>query len=361
MFSELISGIKSNAEVVADVPLKYTENSHFRDLIQDSSSDPPNYTTKIFDYEIGGMKPFYGIYSSCLENRIATRAICKSLKLKKYDIFHPTYYDPYFLDYLGDIPFVVTIHDMIPELFGWEHPVIEQKQLLVKHASKVIVVSENTKNDLLKIYGLPEESVSVVYHGSSLNTSSQHPKSHLKLPQRYILFTGKRSAYKNFTFFIESIAPLLLADKDLFVLCTKIDRSRNSFSQIERELFDSLNIREQVIEINTSDIELATMYEGALCYVCPSRYEGFGIPIVEAFHCDCPVVVSNTSSMPEIAGDAAIYFDPTSHESIHNAVAQVINDKSLRESLRGRGKIRKNKFSWEKSIEQTLGIYKSML
>jgi hypothetical protein len=139
-----------------------------------------------------------------------------ALKKQNYDIFHPTYYDPYFLEYIGNKPFVLTVHDMIHEKFSWMFPpndkTTEHKRLLVEKASKIIAVSECTKKDLVELFGTDESKIEVVYHGNSL-----FPKSNIKIsydiPNKYLLFVGNRDLYKNFERFIKSISDILKQDK----------------------------------------------------------------------------------------------------------------------------------------------------
>jgi glycosyltransferase involved in cell wall biosynthesis len=102
---------------------------------------------------------------------------------------------------------------------------------------------------------------------------------------------------------------------------------------------------------------LATLYMNAVAFVFPSRYEGFGIPVLEAFQCGCPLIASNVSSLPEIAADAAIYFDPTDKESLRNAVEIVIHDRDMRNALVNKGYLRARDFSWEKVAQQTKDLY----
>jgi len=284
------------------------------------------------------------------------------LKLKKqnFDVFHPTYYDPYFLKYLGDKPFILTIHDMIYEIlfdmFSANDKTSEYKRLLVENATKIIAISENTKKDLIRFFGTDESKIEVVYHGNSMFLTS-NIKININIPDKYILFVGSRESYKNFNRFIKSIASILKDDKELFVVCA----GGGSFKNNEIELFENIKIASQIIQKDLDDETLAYFYQNALLFVFPSLYEGFGIPVLEAFACKCPLACSNTSSLPEIAEDGAIYFDPYSEESIKNTIETVLKDQELRNSLVTRGTEQLKKFSWEKTALQTKKIYESVI
>ncbi|WP_373032042.1 glycosyltransferase family 4 protein [Sulfurovum sp.] len=280
------------------------------------------------------------------------------LKRQNYDIFHVTYYDPYFLDYIGSKPFVLTVHDMIHEKFQEMGPseenIIDYKSLLVKKASKIIAVSESTKKDLIEYFGTDASKIEVVYHGSSML-----PKRgiHIDTPTKYILFVGLRGGYKNFNRFIRSISTLLLDDRELSVVCVGGGR----FNLDEIEAFEYLGITSQLSQFDLNDDALAYMYQNASLFVFPSLYEGFGIPILEAYACECPLVCSNTSALPEIAGNGAYYFDPYSEESMKNAISRVLNDPDIQKTLVLEGTERLQHFSWEKAAFETQQVYESLL
>jgi glycosyltransferase involved in cell wall biosynthesis len=282
------------------------------------------------------------------------------LKQQKFDIFHPTYYNPYFLKFIGDKPFVLTVYDMIHEKFSEMFPVTdktsEQKRLLVEKATKIIAISKSTKKDLIEIFGADESKIEVVYLGNSM-----FPRSDIKLsfdiPRKYLFFVGSRGMHKNFERFIKSISELLNQDNELFVLCA----GGGKFSTGEMQLLIKLGISKQVLQYNLDDDSLTYFYKNALAFIFPSLYEGFGIPVLESFSCGCPLLCSNLSSLPEVAGEAACYFNPYSEESIKNAVMQVLDNTNLRENLMKNGYEQLNKFSWKRTAEETKKIYESML
>ena len=277
-----------------------------------------------------------------------------------FDVFHPTYYNPYFLRWIGQKPFVVTVYDMIHEKFAPEFSTkdkaTEHKKLLVERAAKVIAISQSTKNDLVDIFGIDPSMVEVIYLANSLDGRYRCVDEPPSL-KRFVLFVGTRTKYKNFRTFIKAIGPILREDKDLHVICA----GGGGFSVEESQLFRALDISKQIEQQTVDDGALAELYRQSLCFVFPSLYEGFGLPVLESFACGAPLVCSNSSSLPEIAGNGALLFDPHDEHSIYEAVKRVVYDGELQELLRGEGAERLKAFSWEKAAKQTRDLYKSIL
>lgn len=274
-----------------------------------------------------------------------------------YDVFHPTYYHPYFCNALKGKPFVLTIFDMIyeiyPEYFRLGTPISRDKRQLCKAAAKIIAISQHTKQDLINIFRLDPDKIEVVYLANSLKPHQDVASS--DLPEAYLLFTGSRLVYKNFYFFVRAIANILI-EENLKLVCTG-----ETFSPEERHFFESLGVQDQVIHIFADDAMLAYLYQHARAFVFPSLYEGFGIPVLEAFACGCPSILSNTSSLPEVGGDAAVYFEPKDVRSIQDAVTNVIFHEDVRNDLITKGAERVKLFSWETTARKTGKVYKKAL
>lgn len=276
----------------------------------------------------------------------------KQIKKNEFDIFHPTYYDPYFLDYLSK-PFVLTVHDMIHELYIKEDiKTINNKKLLIDRADKIIAISENTKKDIMEIYNVDSSKIEVIHWANSLNEIEK-----IDTPKKYILFVGVRHNYKNFNTFITAAAKILNKDNELSVICV----GGGKFTSEEYKLLTSLGILKNVIQMSVNDEQLGYLYKNAEVFVYPSLYEGFGIPILEAFNFNCPVALSNTSCFPEIAGECAEYFDPNNIDDIQRAIEKIIYDKEYREYLIDKGMKRNKEFSWEKTGKRYNDIYRSLL
>ena len=276
----------------------------------------------------------------------------------EYDIFHPTYYDPYFIS-LAKKPYVITVYDLIHEKFeNMDNPkdlTLQWKKESILGASRVLAISENTKKDIIDFYGIDKHKIDVIYLASSLKKTQTLLK--INIPGKYLLFVGNRGKYKNFNKFIEAVAPLLKEDKELYVVCA----GGGMFNDEEVSEFHHLKINNKVIFIDINNKILAYLYQNALLFVFPSLYEGFGIPILEAMNCDCPVALSATSSLLEIGGAAAIYFNPESIESIYIVIKDTIYNKEKLNKLMELGKNRRNKFSWKSTAEKTLESYRKAL
>jgi glycosyltransferase involved in cell wall biosynthesis len=286
----------------------------------------------------------------------------KKLQKSEFDVFHPTYYDDYFLKSIGDKPFVVTFHDMIHEKFSDQFPelqmdkyIFNQKKILIKRANKIITVSETTKRDVMDIFNVDGRNIDVVYLGNSLKNVSLGEERIVN--DEYILFVGNRSVYKNFEGFISSVSDLLI-DSKLILVCA----GGGEFTELEIAALKSSGLKNRVLFIKiTSDSILSNLYANALFFVFPSLYEGFGIPVLESFACNCPALLSNGGSLPEVGGDAAAYFNPNDHNSIYTSVHSLINNQSLRQKLKERGTNQLKKFSWDKTFSNTLKVYKSVM
>lgn len=286
------------------------------------------------------------------------RLSIRSLREQPNYVFHPTYYDPYFLKYIGEAPYVITVHDMIHERFADWIPdaerYIREKKEVITRASRIIAISENTKKDIVELLHIAPEKIDVIYHSTSMKPHTG--RFNLKLPEHFVLYVGERSLYKNFWRFMKAFVKLREVYPDLYVVCTG-----RRFDAQERAAIEELGLGECLLCLKASDKELGELYARALCFVYPSLYEGFGIPILEAYACQCPVVLSNTSCFPEIAGEAGCYFDPYSEDSMFEAIRSVLDSPQKREELVRLGNERLKLFSWDKAAEATEAVYRKVL
>ena len=291
-------------------------------------------------------------------NRISTN---QDLEKGDYDIFHPTYFNPYFLNHLNNKPFILTVYDSIhekyPEIINSIDKTLENKKVLLSKAGLILAISNCTKNDLIDLYDIPAEKIEVVYLAASFNKQIAVKKEILNLPDKYILYVGNRDFYKNFNNFFLAIEPLLKDNTELYLIAA----GGGMFNKDELKLFESKNLKNRVLHRTADDTSLATLHSNATAFIFPTLYEGFGIPALEAMNCDCPVVMSNTSSLPEVGGDAAIYFDPTKTVDMTEKIGSVIFNKNLREDLIKKAAIQRNKFSFENTALDTKEIYVKLL
>lgn len=281
------------------------------------------------------------------------------LKQGNFDVFHPTYYHPYFLESLSK-PLVITVHDMIHELYPHYFTHIDPhtagyKGKVINAADHIIAISESTKRDLQKFYPIADDKITVIHHGYNMQQTAT-PAVQAEVAGKYLLFVGDRFGYKNFELFIKAVAPLLLK-YNLRLVCT----GGGSFSVTECELLDSVEITQLVTQISATDSELAGLYRHAEAFVYPSLYEGFGLPVLEAFYNNCPVIMSNASSLPEVGGNAACYFDPTSQQLIRDAIEKVISNNQLQNELRIKGQQQLKLFNFNNTLAQTINVYKRVM
>lgn len=299
---------------------------------------------------------FSNIFPSINSREVNEQYAISLLKNGQYDVFHPTFFEDYFLPYLNGKPFVLTVHAMIPEKFNFNDPLQRiNKKKLTEEASHIIAVSNNTKEDLMDLLHVPESKITVIYHGMSNIAPIKEMYVDAK---QYILFVGQRGGYKNFIPMVESLVPVLKRHQEMKILCTGSD-----FTKTERDLFRRYDIVNQMIHLRPSDAELRYLYTKAVCFVFPSLYEGFGIPILEAWAGGCPVLLNRKSCFPEIAQDAAIYFTlDDKYTDLTETMERFLQmTRAERQQLLERQNRRLLDFSWKKSAEQLMEVYKNVI
>jgi glycosyltransferase involved in cell wall biosynthesis len=366
-FTELVKNLPESVEPC--IPVKYTVNQYLKDIPSFAGQfyAPPDYYTSFMGGRVfRGRRQLYNLKKKyfpepdlTLHNKELSIA---ALEKGNFDIFHPTYYDDYFLKYIGNKPFVLTVYDMIHEIYP-EYFMQDEKNRMISHmkkallqkASRIIAISENTKKDILSICRVDEAKITVTHLSSSLamNVIAQFPA---ELPKRFLLFVGNRDGYKNFYFFISAVYPLIEEDQNLHIVCTG-----RRFSPEEKAFIHSLDLTNHIHQYFVEDDQLAFLYKNALAFVFPSLYEGFGIPVLEAFACGCPALLSHSSSLPEVGSEAAIYFDPKNAFSIREAVKKVIYDEEKRKDLIDKGYKQLQKFSWSNVGLSTYQVYRQVL
>jgi len=357
-FCELMSQYATEPGISFRLALRYSQNDHLRQqpLLN-------RFWTQRNDFfsDSSGITRFQrGIHINVLNHVFNNqRESVQRLKEQDFDLFHPTYFDPYFLRYLKTKPYVLTVYDMIielfPDMFKGDTTAIQKKKV-IECATKIIAISENTKTDIIRFYDIDPKKIEVIPLATSLKVNT--PDSAPTRPHKYILFVGNRGTYKNFIFFINSVSSLLCKEKDLTVICA----GGGMFSDDEMHLLDDLGIKTQVLYYPIiNDSTLSHLYRNAILFVFPSLYEGFGIPVLEAFSCGCPVAASNCSSLPEVGNESVRYFDPNNSDSIRQVVEDIVHNDSLQESLRKRGYQRLDHFSWEKTARATRNVYDNLL
>jgi len=267
------------------------------------------------------------------------------------------------------LPFIVTVHDLVRCCFNFDRETISERILLnldkryIKRASHIISVSQNTKSDLVNYLKIPESRISVIYNG--VNHSIFKPyKSYQMRPYHYhkpyILYVGSERRCKNLGRLLEAFAQLKREFPELkLVKVGGPGRSEQFRDETMKKLSRlGLELPQDVIFADyTSELGLAYYYSSAALLAYPSLYEGFGLPALEAMACGCPVVTSNTSSLPEVVGEAGIMVNPYDTRSLAQAMRRVLADNELRDSMIRKGLEQARKFSWEKAARLTLQVY----
>lgn len=273
-------------------------------------------------------------------------------------------------------PFVVTIHDLIinhfpterattlgPLLYTFKHMA---GQLVMHHAVKfsqrIITVSEFSKNDIVNYYHINPEKVVVTYEASEPAQEDDHrsqetvlQKYHIHKP--YILYIGNAYPHKNLEIMIDVMKQYKQTHKELPWQMVFVGKEDYFYARL-KQLAWSKNVDDHTIFTGfVPDNDLPYLYRGALAYIFPSLYEGFGLPPLEAMTYGTPVLAANASCLPEILGDAALYFDSADVSAIIGAIHRVIEDAELRQALAERGFAQVQRYSWHRMMEQTLNVY----
>ena len=291
--------------------------------------------------------------------RVVNKTLLKLLPFKSADILHETYYieEPLIRSKKN----VITVYDMVAEKFCSSFPHGAKfhaiKKMSIERADHVICISKQTLDDLIDMFGVNKEKVSVIYLGSSLSNGTDCTEKMSSDIRPYVLYVGKRNSYKNFDSFIKAYALSDRVKKEADVVCF----GGGTFSDEEIKTLDQLGVCHLVKHVTGDDKTLARYYKNAVFFVYPSIYEGFGLPTLEAMNFGCPVVCSNTSSLPEVVGDAGFYFDPANLDEIKAAIETMVFDSGIRNRLVMNGFERVKKFTWEKTARETAKLYRSLL
>lgn len=351
-------------ELIKQFEKLQTSNYNFHIYLKDrpGSDFPPQRTN--WHYKVFGPKKLW-----------TQLALPVNLFFKKDrpDVFFSlTHYGPRF----SPVPTVVSIMDVaffhFPEYFTPK----DLKQLTswtgysVKKARAIITISEASKNDIIKWYGIDAERIHVIYPGIKPTISltphiysMEELQTKYKISKDFILFVGTLQPRKNITRLIEAFSLLVKKkphdDSDLQLVI--VGKKGWKFEEI-LEAPDTYGVKNRVKFVDfVTDEDLILFYKNALCFAWPSLYEGFGLPILEAMKLGCPVITSNVSSLPEAGGDAALYVDPKDTSDIVDKLDRVLTDSTLRKEMIEKGHKQVQKFSWEKSAKETLAVLEQVV
>lgn len=296
------------------------------------------------------------------------------------DVVHFPYFEPFFLA----LPLykkhktVVTVHDLTPIVFPDAFPrgikgelKWQMQRFALKKANEIITDSECSKKDVIKFIGAKESKIDVVYlaAGEEFKILEQNEKDitalrkKYNLPDKFVLYVGDVTWNKNLPRLIDAIQttdiPLVMIGKSL--VNESYDKNNpwnHDLARVQELVINDKNImRLGFVDIN----DLVSIYNMATLFVMPSLYEGFGLPILEAMSCGCPVITTKEGSLKEVAGSAAYFVDGYNLEAIANGIKEVFNNKSLQDELRNKGFENIKKFSWEKTSAKTIEAYKKAM
>lgn len=254
---------------------------------------------------------------------------------------------------------ILTVYDMIHERFPSPSAglVRRERAAAVARADHVICISHQTRSDLIELLDVAPRKVSVVHLGFSL-TARAIETSSVAADRPFLLYVGKRGGYKNFEGLLRAVAGSRTLRKNVRI----VSFGGGPMTAQERALSADLGFdQDDVCQVSGSDGVLAGLYRQALAFVYPSKYEGFGIPPLEAMNFDCPVVCSRAASIPEVVGDAGEYFDPSDIDDMRAALERVVADEVVRLRLVSAGKNRLKLFSWGRCVSESLAVYRQVL
>jgi glycosyltransferase involved in cell wall biosynthesis len=298
-----------------------------------------------------------------VQEQYELRSLVNRLSL---DLLHSPYLImPYYLP----CPSVVTVYDLIPLIYPqylphrWASWVLRAAtSLAVRRAGQIIAISESTKRDLTRLLGAARGKTTAIplaaderFRPLEREQWGEVVRSY-SLPERYVLYMGINKPHKNLVFLLR-VFSRLSTDARLVLAGKEDPRYPQAREEARR-----LGLADRVLFLGEiSDTDLPALYNGAQTFVFPSLYEGFGLPVLEAMACGVPVVCSNTSSMPEIVGDAAITLDPQDTDAWVAALTEVLGKEDLRAQMRMKGLERAETFSWQETATQTWQVYQDAL
>ena len=284
------------------------------------------------------------------------------LRRLQADVYHSPYY---LMPYLVPCPTVVTFYDLIPLLVAGTHSALFRlvyrgtHRLAAAAANRIIAISEATAADLVRI-GLPAQKITAIALGVGPEFRPRSPqevgalRSQYNLPESFALYVGTNKPHKNLPRLIEAWASV--TPSRTLVIAGRED------SRYPRAVDMAADFGARVAAIGGVDeVDLPVLYSAASLFVFPSLYEGFGLPVLEAMACGTPVICSNTSSLPEVASDAAMLVDPLDVNALTGTLGSVLGDRSLCQALREKGLVQATKFSWDRTAERTFSVYMQSL
>jgi alpha-1,3-rhamnosyl/mannosyltransferase len=295
--------------------------------------------------------------------------IPRLLRQNKASVYHSAYY---LMPYRPTVPTLVTLYDLIPEQFP--QLVSPQARWLFRLATRLAVragdhflaISEATKNDYLARYALSPMQITAVPLAADAHFRPQSEtavaalRSKYSLPAQYVLYLGINKPHKNLLRLITAWRTVVeqRPNSPLLIIAGAWDKR---YEEVKTAV-SQYNLTKKVHFLGSiPNNDLPTLYSGATLFVFPSLVEGFGLPVLEAMACGTAVTCSNSSSLPEVGGKAAVYFEPTNSQQMANVLLELLQDEQKRKEMRKQGLVQASKFSWQKTAETTLAHYRNLL
>jgi alpha-1,3-rhamnosyl/mannosyltransferase len=300
-------------------------------------------------------------YFSLAEQRLAVDARVTT----RGDAFHSPYYA---LPFALAVPKIVTLADLTPLVLPQEMPSALRRvayrflnQAAARRAQAVLTFSDASRADLERILKIPRAKISIVPLAADESFAPQpvseiaRVRHTLALPEKYALYVGSNKPHKNLPRLVEAWNQV---ESDAVLVIAGAWDARYPEAQSLTAKFD---LQERVLYRHSiAENDLPALYSGAACFVFPSVHEGFGLPPLEAMACGAPVACAYASSLPEVVGDAALFFEPRQIQDIARALSELLNDETLRARLRERGMARARQFSWERVARETRQVYQTV-
>ncbi len=298
-----------------------------------------------------------------LLNRIALNRWLKADN-KAFDVYHPTYYGPF---NVSTKKTVMTVYDMIhekfPQYLKGASKFSNNKRKVLAKADKIIAISESTKNDLVALFDLPADKIEVVYLAvsdhfmPSVQEESSIFRQRYQLDKPFILYVGDRGGYKNFITLLKAFGQWPKR-AEYYLVCIG---GNSKWTKEELALINLYGLADNMkLFSGINDLELRLFYADARMLVVTSLYEGFGLTPLEAMKCGSPVIVAESSSLPEVVGDAGLYFDPQNVEDLTSQIETLASNNETWSALSKKGLTRGFNYSWEKTAEDTFNIYRQI-
>ena len=341
-FVEIIKKLDSHPNVKILLSVKFTNNFFLRSI-----------NDKIFSFFNGVNFRGKPKLERLLGDLISLIIIIISRDIK---IYHPTHYSNYALLFISrKTKIISTVHDMnnwvIPEYYRKFNLRKIRQARQMKKSNRIIAISYKTKDDILKYYPQYKNKIDVIYHGVDI-IKTKDLQIIDSLPNEFILYVGERQTYKNFQNLLEAFVILVNENKMLNLIC-----AGPSFTIEEINLFKQNSVYNNIIHKSPNNHQLAYLYKKARVFVFPSKYEGFGLPCLEAMSQSCVMAVSDNSVFPEICSSSAAYFNPEDITSIYKTIKSTLYNHRVRQALIDNMSKRIKYFSWDLSAKKHLDVY----